>query len=133
MSRMTWPGAKTAPRLALAGLTLSLAFLVPRLVRAANVSYKMQPILKIGDTANGLATTPDYVFVVGGLNDRGELALGVESFVRHWALLLQYADGLFTTIVGPGLDAPGVSGGTFPADVIWGDPFATNQPGNIVF
>jgi hypothetical protein len=51
------------------------ALLAPVAARAAvPTRYKMQPILKIGDTVNGFVIKPGgnpaYVFYVGPLNDR---------------------------------------------------------------
>jgi hypothetical protein len=131
MNRMTWSGANRAPRLALAGLTLGVMLLAPGGAQAANIPYKVQPILKIGDTVNGFAIPADYVFFVGPLNDHGQLGLEVFSFDESKAeLLFQYAGGQITTIAGPGVDSPA---GKFAADIGIYIPFGMNQLGDLVF
>jgi hypothetical protein len=117
-------------RLARAALATGLTLLAPGVARA-QIPYKVQPILKVGDTVNGFAITPDYVFFPGPLNDRGQLVLdvGTDSGSRP-ERLLQYADGQLAIIAGPGMDAPG---GKFPEDVGFYAPLGMNQLGNIVF
>jgi hypothetical protein len=117
-------------RLARAALAAGLTLLAPGAARA-QIPYKVQPILKVGDTVNGFAITPGYVFFPGPLNDRGQLAIGVgTNSGTKPELLVQYAEGQLTTIGGPGLDAPA---GKFPADVTFDAPLGMNQLGNIVF
>jgi hypothetical protein len=118
-------------RLARTILTLlALALLLPGAARA-QTTYKIQPILKVGDTVGGFSIATGYQFYVGPLNDLGQLALGAGTTTGSKPeLLLQYADGQLTTIGGPGLVAPG---GSFPADVTFDWPFGMNQLGNLVF
>jgi len=118
-------------RLARADLTLlGLALLLPGVARA-QIPYKVQPILKVGDTVGGFSVSTGYALYAGPLNDLGQLALGVGTNTGSKPeLLLQYADGQLTPIGGPGLVAPG---GNFPADVTFDWPFGMNQLGNIVF
>jgi hypothetical protein len=132
MNRTPSFAARTVRRLAPVGLSLGLMLLAPARTRAdALVGYKVQPILKIGDTVNGFASTPDYAFFVGPLNDSGQLVfdIGTDSGTLP-EVLLQYQNGQFTTIGSPGMDSPA---GKFPANSGYYTPVDMNQLGDIVF
>jgi hypothetical protein len=109
---------------------LGLTLLVQGAVQA-QTSYKIQPILKVGETAGDTLIPSDYQVLVGGLTDSGQIILGVgtpEGSKPEW--LLQYADGKITPIVAPGGDAPT---GKWPHDVLMAWPLRMNQRGNVVF
>jgi hypothetical protein len=114
------------------GVTLvaSLALLAPGIARA-QTTYKIQPILKVGDTVGSFTIPADYVLYAGPLTDSGKLAIGVGTIAgKKPELLVQYADGKLTTLVGPGLDGPA---GPWPENVTVWWPFGMNQSGNIAF
>jgi hypothetical protein len=117
-------------RLARAALATGLTLLAPGVARA-QIPYKVQPILKVGDTVGEFPIPTTYVLYTGPLNDRGQLAIGVgTNSGTKPELLVQYADGQLTPIGGPGRDSPA---GPWPDDVTFFWPFGMNQLGNIVF
>jgi hypothetical protein len=119
-------GSRRLPMLALLGLAL----VAPGMARA-QTTYKIQPILKVGDTVGEFPIPTTYVLYTGPLNDRGQLAIGVgTNSGTKPELLVQYADGQLTPIGGPGRDSPA---GPWPDDVTFFWPFGMNQLGNIVF
>lgn len=74
----------------------------------AQAPYKIQPILKVGDTVGDLQITAPLA--PRGLNDAGQILLRASARGANYALL-QYADGKFAPIVVQGGEAPG--GGTW--------------------
>jgi hypothetical protein len=116
----------------LAGLT-SLLVLLAHSATWAQTTYKIQPIVKVGEPAGDVLLPPDYRIAIGGLNDRGQILFEAGSVVAAKPeLLLQYADGKITPIVMAGRDAPT---GKWPNDVLvaWPTPSRMNQRGNVVF
>src|SRR6266852_3822081 len=105
MKRMTWSGAGTALRLVLAGLTLGLALLAPGAARAANLTYKIQPIVQLGDTAGGVPLPLNGYWSLGGLSDDGQILFDVfTASPIATDRLIQYAGGKFTPIAVAGGD-----------------------------
>jgi hypothetical protein len=107
---------------------LVVMFLAPSTTRA-DVIYKIQPIVKQGDTVGGVTIKQAADFEVGTLNDRGQLVFVTENAAGGEVLFL-YSDGTFTPIALAGGNAPG---GTWPAGVGFGNPTSMNQLGNMVF
>jgi hypothetical protein len=110
-------------------LAAGLALLAPAAARA-QATYKIQPIVKLGDMAGDVLIATNRLLGVEGLNDNGQILLLVPT--RSWQprLLFQYIDGKFTPIVVPGRDAPG---GKWPSGVIVRRPLYMNQRGNVAF
>jgi hypothetical protein len=96
----------------------------------ADVTYKIQPILKLGDTVGGVQIKFPGDFEVGGLDDNGQIAFVTENKAGG-ETLIQYSAGTLTPIVVGGRDAPGGKWAT--ANVGVDAPVSMNQLGNIVF
>jgi hypothetical protein len=101
-------------------------------VARAQTSYKIQPILALGDRVGNLTVDPKGDFVAGGLSDNGQIVFTVSldnSGLGEY--LFQYADGQFIPIVSPGGSAPG--------SAMWAkhggirNPVSMNALGNIAF
>jgi hypothetical protein len=104
---------------------VGLALLLPAAARA-QATYKIQPIVKTGDTLAGVPVR--LPLVPGVLNDKGQLAFHAISGTG--AALFRFADGTFTPLVAGGQDAPG---GVFPRDVFPSPNPSMNQRSNVVF
>jgi hypothetical protein len=110
---------------ALLGLTL-----LGHSVAGAQTTYKVQPIVKFGDTVEDVVIkTTNGDFEIGALNDNGQLVFLAENKAGG-EVLLQYAGGKLTPIVVGGRDAPG---GKWPRSVAVYSPVNMNQSGNIAF
>src|SRR5690348_5260446 len=105
----------------------------PGAVRAdiapAPAVYQIQPIVKQGDTIEGITIAKDADFEIGGLNDQGQLAFVTENLAGG-EVLFQYADGQFTPIVAGGQPAPK---GIWPRNIGFGFPVSLNQRDEIAF
>jgi hypothetical protein len=120
-------------RLARAALALlGLALLAPG-PAGADTTYKVQPIVKLGDT---LGETPFQAlrdFIVDSLNDHGQIFFGTYTSSaenRGSEVRFLYDNGTFTPIVVPDGEAPG---GKWPKNVgVW-HPASMNQRGDVVF
>ena len=109
-----------------AGLTLTLA----AVARADNLTgYKIQPIVKLGDTVANLKIRASDDFEFGFLNDAGQFTLVTENQAGG-EMLLEYSNGSFLPIVVGGGDAPG---GKWPRSVGIASPVQMNQQGDVVF
>jgi hypothetical protein len=109
-----------------------LLLVLPLLARGAawaDLTYKIQPIVKQGDTVGTVKIRPDADFEIGTLNDNGQLAFVTEN-AAGGETLIQFADGNITPIVVSGKDAPGGKWNTIFPGVALGN---MNQLGNIVF
>jgi hypothetical protein len=105
---------------------LCLALLIQGGARA-DTSYKLQSLLKSGDTVGGVKI--GSLIGAGTLNDAGQLLFLAENAAGGQALLL-YAGGNFSALVVGGQDSPG---GKWPADVIVRGAGGMNQRGDLVF
>lgn len=109
-------------------ILLGLLLLVPGPSRA-DTTYRIQPILRLGDPVGSLRI--DGHFDIGTLNDRGQIIFVTED-PDGAEVLLQYADGKITPIVVGGTEA-------VPFGGQWGTnngieaPVSMNQLGNVVF
>jgi hypothetical protein len=120
-------------RLLPALLLLVLPLLAPGV--RAQTTYKIQPIVKFGDTVGDVTIKDPGDFEFGALNDRGQLAFVTENADRptnspYEEVLIQYGEGRLTPIVAAGKDAPG---GKWPHHLGLTPPVSMNQLGNIVF
>jgi hypothetical protein len=98
--------------------------------RAAN-TYKIQPIVKLGDTVAGVKIRGNGEFEMGTLNDNGQIAFVTENGeLANSEMLIQYTDGKFIPIVGGGRKAPG---GTWSKSSGVAGPVSMNRRGNIAF
>jgi hypothetical protein len=117
---------------ALGGLLLALAVGPP--AHAAEITYKIEPIFKLGDRVGDVNTkpAPTGVLLVLSLNDQGQLLVltGTAETKPAGAALFQYAAGQFTTIAAPGKEGPV---GVWPNDLVYNEPSSMNQAGNVVF
>jgi hypothetical protein len=127
MNRRTPSVSLAPPTLILLGLVL----LAPGIARA-QTGYKIQRIVKLGDTVADVLIRAKGDLEIGTLNDNGQIAFVTENGnISTSEMLLQYADGKFLPIVVGGRDAPGGTWGKsnngIPIQV------SMNQLGNIVF
>lgn len=101
-------------------------------VARADTQYKIQPIVKFGDTvANVTVKTENGAFLVYGLTDSGTITFTTwVAALRNGVAVVQYADGKFTPIAVAGGEGPI---GTWPADLILYEPASMNQLGNVAF
>jgi hypothetical protein len=113
-----------------AGLLLALAISAP--ARAAEITYKIQRIFKLGDQVAGIDTKPSANgILLEGLNDRGHILFATFTVANpNGIALLRFADGGFTAIVAPERDGPR---GVWPKDLVNWAPDSMNQAGNVVF
>jgi hypothetical protein len=93
----------------------------------ADTTYKIQSLLKSGDTVRGVKI--GSLIGAGTLNDAGQLLFLAENAAGGQALLL-YAGGTFSPLVVGGQDSPG---GKWPADVVVRGAGGMNQRGDLVF
>jgi hypothetical protein len=102
-------------------------------VARAQTTYKIQPILSLGDRVGDLTVYPKGDFVTSGLNDNGQIifttSLGSSNSFANY--LLQYADGQFTPVASPGAPVPG--GGMLARQGFARRPASMNTQGNIAF
>jgi hypothetical protein len=98
----------------------------------ADTRYKIQPIVKFGDTVVGVTVKGENgAFLVYGLTDSGTITFTTwDATLRNGAAVIQYADGKFTPIAVAGREGPV---GTWPADLILYEPASMNQLGNVAF
>jgi hypothetical protein len=99
----------------------------------AQTTYKIQPIVKVGDNVGGVQikapdSDGDHDVEIGTLNDAGQIIF-VTDPVGEGEALIQYDNGKFIPIVIPGTDAPG---GKWAATAV-DSPVSMNQAGNVVF
>jgi hypothetical protein len=119
-------GSLAPPTLALLGLTL----LLPGAARA-QTTYKIQPIVKLGDKVGDLQIKPGGDFEIGTLNDNGQIVFVTENAAAGAGeILLLYANGQFTPLFAAGKDAPG---GIWSKPGNIRSPVSMNQLGNVVF
>jgi hypothetical protein len=104
---------------------VGLALLLPAAARA-QATYKIQPIVKTGDTLAGVPVKPPLF--AGVLNDKGQLVFNASSGTG--SALFLFSDGTFTPLVAGGQEAPG---GTWPESVGVGPLPGMNQRGNVAF
>lgn len=112
--------------MALAGILLAAA------ETQADTQYKMQPIVKYGDTVAGVnVKVAGGAFLIHGLTDSGLLAFTtwVAEFPNGIALI-QYADGKFTPVAVADTDGPA---GKWPKNLVLYEPASLNQRGDLVF
>jgi hypothetical protein len=116
--------------LRLLSLAAGLALLAPPTARA-QTTYKIQPILKVGDMAGDVLIPTTHFLIVEALNDNGQiLIMTVRKQTFQPRMLFQYGDGKFTPIVVGTREA---AGGKWPANVIVRQPLTMNQKGNVAF
>jgi hypothetical protein len=89
----------------------------------------LRPILQAGDVVDGVTIAADGSFDLGPLNDSGQLCFGADS-ENGDRLLIQYADGKLTPIVGPGQEGPL---GKWPENLWFDAPVSMNEQGDVVF
>jgi hypothetical protein len=111
---------------------LLLALAVGAPARAADLTYKIQPIFKIGDRVAGINTKPTANGIsLEGLNDRGQIDFAISPADNpNGGALLQYADGQVTPIAVAAGEGPL---GVWPKDLVGYAPSSMNQAGNVVF
>jgi hypothetical protein len=107
---------------------LGLALLAPGGARAAN-TYKVQPIVKLGDTLGDTLLKAGVDFEVDTLNDAGQLLFVTYTPKMYSEMLFQYVAGKITPLIVPDGDAPG---GKWPKSVNIVSPASGNQSGNVV-
>jgi hypothetical protein len=107
-------------------------FLLATDVARADTRYKIQPIVKFGDTVAGVTVKAENgAFLVYGLTDSGTITFTTwVAALRNGVAVIQYADGKFTPIAIAGGEGPV---GTWPADLILYEPASMNQLGNLAF
>jgi hypothetical protein len=110
----------------LLALVAGLVLLAPGAARA-QTSYKIQPILRAGDTVGDGSIQVGTYLGVGALNDNGQMVVDVQPAGNQ--AVLQFTDGKFTPVLVGGTDAPG---GEWPQGVGTWEPISMNQRGNIV-
>jgi hypothetical protein len=109
----------------------SLLALLAHSATWAQTTYKIQPIVKQGDTVAGVTIRANADFEIGTLNDNGQIIFETEDANRDGSeVLIQYADGRFTPILVGGGDAPG---GKWPHRAGAPSPGSMNQRGNVAF
>lgn len=118
----------TGGKATVALVAVGLALLGANAARAS-VTYKIQPIVKLGDTVGGVLLTDDYAWDFGTLNDKGQLVF-VAADGAAGPLLIRYADGQLTPIVIAGTDGPV---GKWAINTTIGAPVSMNQQGNMAF
>jgi hypothetical protein len=116
---------RRSPCVLLPVLTL-LGLLLPT-PGAAQSTYRIQPIVTVGDTVGNvqIGGAPR----IGTLNDKGQLLFTVPNRAGGSALLLSAEGNSFPLVVG-GQNAPG---GTWPRDVSFTGVGTMNQRGDVVF
>jgi hypothetical protein len=98
----------------------------------AQTSYKIQPILALGDRIGNLTISPKGDFITGGLDDNGQILFTASMDTTGLGnYLFQYAGGQFTPIVSPGGGAPGGAAWARRGQVR--NPASMNTQGNIAF
>jgi hypothetical protein len=95
----------------------------------AQSAYRIQPILRQGDPVASARVRDDGAFLVGGLNDSGQILLAADS-AAGGQLLLQSRGGVITPLVVTGSDAPG---GQWSGRTTLRLPLSMNQQGSTVF
>jgi hypothetical protein len=118
---------------ALAALWIaSLAPLAPRAARAAApTGYTFQPLAQIGGMAGDAPIPKGYIWFLGPLNDNGQFLVDAGTLASSRPeLLLQYADGKFTSLVSAGTAGPV---GPWPKGIEFTWPYSMNGRGNSVF
>jgi len=111
---------------------LLLAWAVSMPARAAEITYKIQPIFKVGDPVGGVNTRPTANGIsLDGLNDRGQLFFDTFTAQNpNGGAMIRYADGQFTPIAVAAGEGPF---GAWPNDLIGYAPNSMNQAGNVLF
>jgi hypothetical protein len=108
---------------------VGLAFGAPPATHADG-PYTIQPILKAGDAAGDVVVPGNYSLWLSGFSDRGQLV--IDAFLPgkpDGEIILQYADGKFSTIAVPGGPAPS---GTWPQE-LYTTTWASNPRGTTLF
>jgi hypothetical protein len=122
--RTWWQAWVASP--ALGGLLLALAVSPP--ARAAEIAYKIQPIVKIGDqVGDAPVRTAITAVLIAGFNNSGELVLRTLTPSNQQTMVL-YANGQFVPLAVAGRDGPA---GKWPANSAFRP--SLNARGNIVF
>ena len=104
-----------------------LALAVGPPTRAAEITYKIQPLVKVGDTVGGLRLTGS--FSPSALNDRSQLAF-VAGASPGGLALFSVADGQVVPLVTSGGDGPD---GQWPKTPSFNPLISINQSGDIAF
>jgi hypothetical protein len=113
-------------------LALLALMLLAQSVAGAQTTYKIQPIVKLGDQVGDLTIRAEGGdFEIGTLNDNGQIVFITENAnVDGSEMLFQYTDGKLIPLVAAGREAPG--GRWSQAGGIYA-PVSMNQLGNVVF
>jgi hypothetical protein len=98
-------------------------------IARAQTSYRIQPIVSLGDPVGGVRIKPNGAFFVGGINDSGQVLFVADS-AGGGQMLVQYADDQLIPIAMPGGNAPG---GTWSPKVSITCPVSINRFGSAVF
>jgi hypothetical protein len=110
--------------------SLLLALIVSLPARAAEISYKIQRIVTVGDTIAGVTINRTHRLHPGTLNDQGQLAFWAGPMTATGGALFVFADGTFTPIVVGGQDGPV---GKWPRLPNVSELPKMNQRGNVAF
>jgi hypothetical protein len=106
---------------------LALAVSLP--ARAAEITYTIQRIFKIGDRVGDVNTRPNGISLQV-LNDRGQILFGTLTADNpNGAAVQRYADGQFTPVFAAGGEGPL---GVWPKDTVGRAPNSMDQAGNVV-
>jgi hypothetical protein len=113
----------------LAAVGLGLALFAPGVAGADG--YDAQVVLRAGTPAGDFAIGEKWALIPGALNDRGHLAVVAGGTpTPDGGVLLQYADGRWTTVAVHGQPGPR---GTWPVPMFIGLPLQMNAAGDIAF
>jgi hypothetical protein len=111
-------------------LGLGLTLLPPGSAHA-QTDYKIQPVVRLGDTVAGVVLKKNGFLGIENLNDRGQLSFGAAD-ANGADALFQYVDGRFIPLAVAGREAP-EPGGKWPNDLFIAGRGNMNQSGNLVF
>lgn len=108
---------------------VALALLWPGAARG-EVTYKIEPILRVGDPAGDLVVPRNNYFWIGGFSERGHLiATWWNPNAFAGMSVVQVAGGKVTPIAVPGQPSPA---GTWPKD-LWAPMWAMSPRGVLLF
>ena len=110
-------------------LAAGLALLAAPSLQADVPGYKVQSLVKLGDTIGDLKIRATGYFGVGSLNDSGQIAFVAQN-AAGGDMLLQYSDGKIIPIAVGGRDAPG---GKWSRSLSISSQVDMNQQGDIAF
>jgi hypothetical protein len=106
----------------------ALLLLIPTASRA-QVAYQFQPIIRQGDPVANTRVRDDGAFLIGGLNDNGQMLFAADS-AAGGQMLLQSGSSIFAPLVVSGAAAPG---GQWSGRTILRLPLSMNRQGSAVF